>query len=528
MDAKRVLLVYPEFGPTYWGMQYTLPLVGKKAIMPPLALLTLAALSPPEFEFRLNDINCEPFSERDLEWADMVCLSAMLPQKEALVRVARRCRDAGKLVVFGGPYPTACPEECEPYCDVMVLNEAEITWPLFLEDLAKGTYRNVYTTTEKPDVTRTPVPRFDLVSLERYASVPIQFSRGCPFQCEFCDIIVLFGRTPRTKTPGQVLAELDAVYKTGYRGSIFIVDDNFIGNRKAAKALLPEIRAWNEARQNPFTYGTEASVDLAQDDTLIELMTEARFTDVFLGIETPSMESLNETRKFQNLKKSLAESVQRIQTAGLVVQAGFIIGFDNDGKDIFDRQIEFIRQNRIPLAMVGLLAALPGTPLHERLRNAGRLVPQDRYGAGEDQCGETNVVTVLPRQELLEGYRRVLETVYSPGDYFERCLGMLSRLPGPVSQIDPIHEKLSLSQKLVLIARSLWKLPRGYRRESLRFLWTTLRRFPEQFPTALAHVFTGLHMYRFTYENVSPRLGARLRQLSSSAAGDVREYAPVA
>jgi radical SAM superfamily enzyme YgiQ (UPF0313 family) len=528
MDVKRVLLVYPEFGRTYWGMQYALPIVRKKATMPPLGLLTVAALSPPELEFRLNDLNCGPLSESDLEWAEMVCFSAMLPQKEALFRTARRCRDAGKLVVFGGPYPTACPEECEPHCDVQVLNEAEITWPLFLDDLAKGTHQKVYTTTEKPDITRTPIPRFDLVTIDDYASVPIQFSRGCPFQCEFCDIIVMFGRTPRTKTPAQVLAELDAVYRTGYRGAIFIVDDNFIGNRKAAKGLLPEIRAWNEARRNPFIYGTEASVDLAQDDTLLELLREAHFTEIFLGIETPSMESLNETRKFQNLRSSLSESVERIRAAGLMIQAGFIIGFDNDGEDIFDRQIEFIRQTSIPFAMVGLLGALPGTPLYERLQKAGRLVRQDRYEKGEDQCGDTNVVTLLPRRTLLEGYRRVLETVYSPREYFERCLSSLSRLPRPPAQIDAIHQPLSVFRALTLIARVLWNLPRGYRRESWRFIWATLRRFPDKFPAALANVLVGVHFYRFTFEHVGPRLDERLRRLSNPPAGDVPDFATVA
>ena len=521
------MLVYPQFGRTYWGLQYSLPLTGKKALMPPLGLLTVAALSPPELEFRLVDLNCGPLSEVDLDWAEMVCFSAMISQKTALFEAAARCKVAGKLVVFGGPYPTACPEECMPYCDVLVLNEAEITWPMFLEDLARGTYQNEYATTQKPDVTQTPVPRFDLLDLERYACIPVQFSRGCPFQCEFCDIIVMFGRTPRTKTPGQLLAELDAVYETGYRGTVFIVDDNFIGNRKAAKKLLPEIRAWNEAHQHPFVYTTEASVDLAQEDTLLRLMTEAHFSAVFLGIETPSMESLQETRKFQNLRTSLADSVRKVQCAGLVVQGGFIIGFDNDGEDIFDRQIEFIRQTAIPQAMVGLLAALPGTPLHERLQKAGRLVEQDRYGKGEDWCGDTNVVTGIPRKKLLEGYRRVLETIYSPREYFERCLETLGRLPGPVPQIGTIHRpRQSLWGKLKPVFHLLRQLPREYRRESMRFLWAVLRRCPDRLAPAVIDVFSGLHFYRFTFEHVAPQLEERVQQLSPEFSEDVCDFAP--
>src|SRR5438094_5922362 len=227
---RHILMIYPEFPKTYWGMQYTLPLAGKKSSMPPLGLLTIAALTPAGYEFRVVDLNCEPLTDCDLEWADMVCFSAMLPQKTSLFETAPRCKAAGKLVVFGGPFPTACPEECRPYADVLVLNEGEITWPAFLADLAHGTYKSLYTSEEKPDVTQTPLPRFALVNLHDYTAVPLQFSRGCPFQCEFCDIIVMFGRRPRTKTPQQMTAELEAVYNTGYRGMIFIVDDNFIGN----------------------------------------------------------------------------------------------------------------------------------------------------------------------------------------------------------------------------------------------------------------------------------------------------------
>src|SRR5262245_7660295 len=288
----HILMVYPEFPVTYWGMQHSLPLIGKKAPMPPLGLITIAAMTPPAYECRVVDLNCGPLGESDLEWADMVCFSAMLPQRRSLFATATRCRNAGKLVVFGGPFPTACPDECAPYCDVLVLNEGEITWPMFLEDLRHGTYRPLYTSEEKPDLTKTPVPRFDLLKIEDYGSIPIQFSRGCPFLCEFCDIIVMFGRKPRTKTPEQFCNELDALYRTGYGGNVFIVDDNFIGNKREVKRLLPHLKAWNQAHGTPFIYGTEASINLADDPTLLREMVNAAFTAVFIGIETPSVEGL--------------------------------------------------------------------------------------------------------------------------------------------------------------------------------------------------------------------------------------------
>lgn len=516
---RNILLVYPQFGPTYWGMRYSLPLIGKKATMPPLGLITVAALTPSDYEFRLVDLGCEPLTESDLDWADMVCFSAMISQKLTLFEAAARCRAAGKLIVFGGPYPTACPDECRPHCDVLVLNEAEITWPRFLSDLAGGDFKDLYTSAEKPDVTATPIPRFDLLHLDFYGTIPIQFSRGCPFTCEFCDIIVMFGRRPRTKAPAQVLAELETVYETGYRGSIFIVDDNFIGNKADAKRLLVEMREWNEAHQHPFVYSTEASVDLAGDEELVQLMVDANFSGVFLGIETPSMESLRETRKFQNLKLSLIDSVTKIQNAGLMVQAGFIVGFDSDEEDIFDRQIEFIKKAAIPFAMVGLLVALPGTPLFERLKRTGRLLEEGvAFEEGDDQCGFTNVVTVLSGPRLLKGYRRILETVYSPREFFERCLETLRRLPDTGPHMGKVHRStFSITARLRILGRCFGELPRPYRRESLRFLWATLRSRPRQLRYALGFVVMGLHFYRFTFEHVRGQLAARIEKMSASA-----------
>lgn len=535
---RRILLVYPEFPLTYWGMQYVLPIFKKKSLMPPLGLITIAALTPAEYEFRLVDLNCTSLTDADLAWADMVCLSAMISQKTSLFAVATRCKAAGKLVVFGGPFPTACPEECQPYADVLVLNEGEVTWPAFLADLECGSYRQVYTNAEKPDVSQTPTPRFELLDINQYSSLPIQFSRGCPFQCEFCDIIVMFGRRPRTKTPRQLVAELEAVYQTGYRGSIFIVDDNFIGNKKEVKKLLPELAAWNTAHDNPFTYTTEATVDLANDDELMAQLVACNFKMIFLGLETPSLESLQETKKYQNMRRSLVDSVKTIQQSGLMVSAGFILGFDSDGEDIFDRQIEFIRQIAVPNAMVGLLFALPGTPLYKRLEQAGRLhaADSDRFTT---QGGFTNIVPVLPRKTLLEGYRRVLQTIYTPHEFFGRLLDSLCRQPGQEatslarrmqnglwlawhmlrshlirSAAATSYQDAGLLARLQLVWNAFRQLPDEYKREGLKFVWTLLKKRPDQIPNSMYTLFIGSHLYRFTFEHVLPELDARLTQLS--------------
>ncbi|MCE2487279.1 MAG: B12-binding domain-containing radical SAM protein [Desulfurellaceae bacterium] len=535
---RRILLVYPEFPLTYWGMQYVLPIFNKKALMPPLGLITIAALTPAEYEFRLVDLNCRALTDDDLEWADMVCLSAMISQKTSLFAVAERCQAAGKLVVLGGPFPTACPEECQPYADVLVLNEGELTWPAFLADLEAGDYQQVYTTADKPDVTQSPTPRFDLLDIDQYSSLPIQFSRGCPFQCEFCDIIVMFGRRPRTKTPPQILAELDALYQTGYRGSVFMVDDNFIGNKHEVKKLLPELTAWNEAHAHPFAYITEATVDLANDEELVAQMVTAGFKTVFLGLETPSIDSLKETKKYQNIKRPLVDSVKAIQRAGLMVTGGFILGFDSDGEDIFDRQIDFIRQIAVPNAMVGLLVALPSTPLYTRLEQAGRLLDadSDRFTT---HGGFTNIVPVLPRKALLEGYRKILHTIYTPHEFFDRLLDAQCRQPGPPSSLGRVRKGLGymwhilgstvvrsaagasyqsagLLARLSVIRNAFQQLPEEYKRESLRFIWTLLKKRPDQLPNSLYTLFMGVHLYRFTFEHVLPELDARLAQLSGT------------
>jgi radical SAM superfamily enzyme YgiQ (UPF0313 family) len=540
---RHILMIYPEFPKTYWGMQDILPVAGKRALMPPLGLLTIAALTPATYELRLVDLNCQPLRASDLEWADMVCFSAMLSQKTSLFETASRCRAAGKLVVFGGPFPTACPAQCRPYADVLVLNEGEVTWPAFLADLAHGTLQPLYATEEKPDVTQTPVPRFDLLDIHDYACIPLQFSRGCPFQCEFCDIIVMFGRRPRTKTPPQLLAELEAVYNTGYRGAIFIVDDNFIGNKREVKKLLLEMQAWNKAHGDPFLYYTEATINLADDEELLTLMVDCHFREVFVGLETPSRESLQETKKYQNTKRSLVDAVRTIQQAGLSVQGGFIVGFDSDGEDIFDRQIEFIRQAAIPYAMVGLLVALPGTPLYTRLEQAGRLLPLD-YDRSLTQSGFTNVVTTLPQKRLLEGYRKILRTIYTPSEYFARVLEMLCRLPRPRSRRAWVRSAClavwyvlsrgvttkkqkhgGLLERLIFLYTAYRRMPAPYRRESVKCLWAVLTKRPDQLERAIGAIFIGTHFYIFTFEYVLPELERRLARLPSERVYEVGSWA---
>ncbi len=527
---RHILLIYPQFPNTYWGMQYFLALIGKKALMPPLGLITVAAMTPDAYGIRLIDLNCEPLTQGDLDWADVVCFSAMLPQKPSLFQTAQQCRAAGKLIVFGGPYPTACPEECAPLCDVLVLNEGEITWPAFLKDLERGTYQSVYTTVEKPDVTQTPVPRFDLLNIRDYGAIPVQFSRGCPFQCEFCDIIIMFGRRPRTKTPAQVLEELSAIYEMGYRGMIFIVDDNFIGNKKAVKKLLAALIEWNNANHHPFFFGTEASVNLADDDELLDLMVQAHFLWVFLGIETPSAESLKETGKVQNLKGPLVDKVKAIQRAGLLVYGGFIIGFDHDTEDIFERQIDFITEAAVPNAMIGPLVALPGTPLYARMKQAGRLIRgTDREQERTVASGHTNIITRLSQRCLLEGQAKILQTLYTPAAYYARTFAALALLPHPRSLVRRIARVLWLAKGgasvlvdnrgqpprgrihcLGPLQRFLRQLPEDFKRDSLKFVWRVLRHCPDQIPFVLPFIFMGFHFFMFTFDHALPELSSSL------------------
>ncbi|WP_291270883.1 radical SAM protein [Geothrix sp.] len=422
----RALLVYPEMPPTYWSMRYALPFLGRKAALPPLGLLTVAAMLPPDWELRLLDLNVEPITRQDVEASDLVLTSSMLVQRPSLERVIALCREVGRPVVAGGPYPTSCRDQIAGV-DHFILGEAEVNLPAFLADFAQGCAKGCYGDRAHPDLARTPAPRFDLLNRKRYAGAALQYSRGCPHHCEFCDIVELFGHRPRTKAPAQFLAELDLLFEGGWRGSVFVVDDNFIGNRSEVRRLLPELVGWQTERQYPFSFYTEASLDLAADEPLMDEMVQAGFNMVFVGIETPDQATLDAIGKRQNSRSDLLASVRAIQAKGLEVSGGFIVGFDGDREDIFDRQIRFIGEAAIPTAMVGLLTALPQTRLHARLASEGRILTQS-VGGNNTHDLELNFAPRMDAGALRAGYKRVLADVYRPSRYFARCLGLLRRM----------------------------------------------------------------------------------------------------
>jgi radical SAM superfamily enzyme YgiQ (UPF0313 family) len=429
----RVLLLYPLFPKSFWSFDKALELVGRKVSLPPLSLTTVAAILPQTWEFRLVDRNVRYESDADWYWADLVIISGMIVQKPDMLYLIESAKRRGKLVAVGGPYVTSVPEAAQAAgVDFLVLDEGEITLPMLVAALERGETSGVFRADgEKPAVTDTPVPRFDLLELDAYGDMSVQFSRGCPFQCEFCDIIVLYGRKPRTKTPAQLLAELQALYDLGWRRTIFVVDDNFIGNKRNVKLMLKELAPWMKAHGYPFSLSTEASVDLAQDQELLDLMIAANFTAVFLGIETPDTDSLSMTQKFQNTRNSLVEAVQTINRTGLRVMAGFIIGFDGEKTGAGDRIIDFVEATAIPQALFSMLQALPNTALWHRLEKEGRL----RAGDGEaniHQTTLTNFVPTRPLQEIAQEYVRCFWELYEPDRYLARVYRhFLAMQPSP-------------------------------------------------------------------------------------------------
>jgi radical SAM superfamily enzyme YgiQ (UPF0313 family) len=417
----RVLLLYPLFPKSFWSFDKALELIGRKVSLPPLSLTTVAAILPQTWEFRLVDRNVGYESEADWHWADLVIISGMIVQKDDMLYLIESAKRRGKPVAVGGPYVTSVPQSAlEAGADFLILDEGEITLPLFVEALERGETSGVFRSNgEKPDVTTTPIPRFDLLDLSAYSDMSVQFSRGCPYQCEFCDIIVLYGRKPRTKTPAQLLAELQALYDLGWRRSIFVVDDNFIGNKRNVKLLLRELVPWMEERGYPFSFSTEASVDLAQDQELLELMIAANFNAVFLGIETPDTDSLSLTQKFQNTRNSLIEAVRTINQCGLRVMAGFIIGFDGEKSGAGDRIIDFVEATAIPQALFSMLQALPNTALSQRLKKEGRLIETESE-ANIHQTTLINFIPTRPIEEIAHEYVRCFWDLYEPDRYLAR------------------------------------------------------------------------------------------------------------
>ncbi len=428
----KALLIYPEFPDTFWSFRYALKFINRKASSPPLGMLTIAAMLPEEWEKRLVDMNVERLHDNDLKWADLVFVSAMSVQKESVKGVIGRCKSVGVRIVAGGPLFTT---EYETFEDVdhLVLNEAEITLPRFLEDFRNGDAGHFYTTDQWADIRKTPIPLCGLINMKHYASINIQYSRGCPFNCEFCDITLLCGRTPRTKDKDQIIRELESVYATGFRGQVFFVDDNFIGNKKKLKEeILPAIIEWMERRKHPFSFNTQASIELSDHKDLLELMVRAGFDVVFIGIETPHEQSLAECSKFQNKDRDLLASVRRIQKSGLEVQGGFIVGFDNDPLTIFDTQISFIQKSGVVTAMVGILIALPRTRLYERLKKEQRLLTET---SGNNTDFSTNFIPRMDYDLLINGYKKVLNTLYSPKHYYKRVRTFLREYIPPQKKL---------------------------------------------------------------------------------------------
>ncbi len=496
----KILLVYPQYPVTFWSFKYALKFIAKKASLPPLGLLTVAGLLPAEWDQRLVDLNTGKLTDRDLRWADYVLLSAMSVQKASADAVIERCRRLGKKVIAGGPLFTAHPGDYGSV-DHLVLNEAEITLPRFLADLAEARPQRVYTSGSWADLTRTPAPRFDLLDLRHYASMNIQYSRGCPFDCDFCNITVLFGRLPRTKNADQVVAELEALHRRGWKGNVFIVDDNFIGNKaKLRREVLPSLIAWMERRRHPFKLATEVSINLADDEELMALMVRAGFDQVFVGIESPNEESLAECSKFQNRNRDLIASVRKIQHAGLEVQAGFIVGFDKDPASIFERLIAFIQESGIATAMVGLLNAPAGTKLHRRLEQEGRIVTA---ATGDNTDFSINFIPKMSAETLVNGYRRILGTIYAPKHYYARVRKFLKEFRPPRekrARLRFMHIRAVARSvvQLGIIGRErfhYWKL----------FFWSLLRR-PRLFPLAIT-----LSIYGFHFRQVFRRHEKRLR-----------------
>jgi radical SAM superfamily enzyme YgiQ (UPF0313 family) len=409
-SKMKILFIYPEFPDTFWSFKYALRFIHKKASSPPLGLLTVAAMLPPEWEKRLVDLNVANLTDKDIAWADYVFIGAMAVQRKSVHQVISRCKGVGVKIVAGGPLFT---QEYEKFGDVdhFVLNEAEVTLPHFLKDLEQGHAGRIYSTSEFPDIKTTPVPQWELIDLKKYASMSIQFSRGCPFNCDFCNVTALLGHIPRIKSAEQIISELDALYDRGWREGVFFVDDNFIGNKKSLKnELLPALIEWQKTKKG-ITFNTEASINLADDKPLMNLMVAAGFDQVFIGIETPDEGSLAECNKSQNKNRDLVEDVKILQRAGLQVQGGFIVGFDNDTPSIFQRQIDFIQKSGIVTAMVGLLQAPLGTRLYERLKQEGRL---SGPLTGDNVDGTTNIIPIMNLDTLHEGYKDILANIYSP------------------------------------------------------------------------------------------------------------------
>ncbi len=485
----KILLVYPRYPDTFWSFRHALKFINKKASFPPLGLLTIATMLPEEWQLKLVDMNVRGLEDRDINWADYVFISAMATQRNSARDVIARCIRLGTKVVAGGPLFTT---EYKQFNGVnhFVLDEAEITLPPFLSDLKTGNTRLIYTSTERPDITKTPIPKWSLINKKHYSSMNIQYSRGCPYNCEFCDIVVLNGNRPRTKDEKQILAELESLYQYGWRAGVFVVDDNFIGNKQKLKEeILPAIIGWMQKRKYPFALLTETSINLADDEELMRLMVDAGFDTVFIGLESPNEESLVECDKSQNKKRDLIAAVKKIQNCGIQVQGGFIVGFDNDPPSIFKSQISFIQNSGIVTAMVGLLNAPRGTRLYKRLKKEQRLL--DGFSGDNTDCS-INFIPKMKYETLIDGYKYILRTIYAPKQYYDRIRTCLM-------EYRPKNKKGALMKlrtyHLTAFLKSIWFL--GIWGKGKKYYWklmfSTLFRHPRLLPLAVSLSVYGFH-----------------------------------
>jgi radical SAM superfamily enzyme YgiQ (UPF0313 family) len=491
----NILLIYPEYPDTFWSFKHALKFIAKKALHPPLGLLTVAAMLPKEWEKKLVDMNVTKLNDSHLTWADYVFIGAMTIQRASVRDVIARCKAAGVGIVAGGRLFTANPEEFDDV-DHLILNEAEVTLVPFLKDLARGEPGHVYASPVFPDLDKTPPALWELVRMNKYHSMSLQYSRGCPFSCEFCDITTLYGRKTRSKTTQQVINELEALYRAGWRGSVFFVDDNFIGNRRKLKEhVLPAMITWMKKRRYPFDLATEASIDLADDEELIRKMIQAGFEGVFIGIETPDDTSLLECNKFQNRNRDLLAGVKRIQQLGLRVRGGFIVGFDNDGPETFARQISFIQESRIVTAMVGMLNAPRGSRLYERLRIEGRL---GKDVSGDNTDFTTNIIPKMGYDRLIEGYKEVINGIYSPNAYYERVKAFLKEYKPLEKRKRRLHFRYIRYNLHYLDAPFKTLVILGIKDKARLYYWKlviwSLFRRPRLLPLAMTYMVYGFHI----------------------------------
>jgi radical SAM superfamily enzyme YgiQ (UPF0313 family) len=493
----RILLVTPRNPESFWTYDSILPVIGKRCIFPNLSMPTVAGLTQGDHEIVLVDENVE---EVDFEAeADIVGITGYIVHKARMLEMAAEFRRRGRFVVIGGPYASLCPEDLRGKCDVLFVDEAEETWPQFLADFEAGAWKTEYRPAEKPDMTLSPTPRFDLLKLEHYHAATVQFARGCPFRCEFCDIIVVYGRRPRVKAVAQVMAEIQEVHRLGAR-QCFLVDDNFIGNKNVAKDLLRELATWSEAHDHSMSFQTEVSLNVATDDELLELLRAANFTTIFIGIESPRVASLQETQKHQNIRGDMLENVRKIQSYGIQVQAGMIVGFDADDESIFEEQLRFIQAARVPVSMTGMLQAMPKTPLHERVAQEGRLVAESTG----DQFVFSNIIPKsMSRVALYRGYRQLIRDLYDFDNFHERTVEFLMHRGDQVNR-GKIQPKDLLLLWRVLV-HTVFRADRRRRRFSLKLMFETLRRRPQAFKEACSFAVTHKAMSEYMDE-----LGAKL------------------